>query len=268
MEIPSLPECNNVLIVAPVSSGKSWLMQRWINSMERSLMIDVTAESTEPSFTHVWANPKQLYQLLRQNPFYYRIAYHPSSRAFFQDFDWCVKLLWLSETPDKKPLPRWLLVDEIHEVCSSSSITESMDLIIRYARHVLIGFIGATQKFSDTNALMRDNARMMVFFQNTDGIECDAIRKKFGKEVELQVRNLRPLILDEVTKQPIQEPQCLVWLRGQGVKVYDLGDKLKSSVATPQQEEKTEWREKNSQEPQSEEVVLSLEQTSGTKESQ
>ena len=260
MNLPLLPNCHNVLIVAPVSSGKSWLMQKWINSVERSVTIDITAEAMDESFTHIWHSPRMLGERLIENPHYYRIAYHPSGRMFYEDFRWCVDLIW------QCPHPRWLFVDEIHEVCSVGKITEEMDRVIRYARHIQLGFCGATQKFSDTPTLLRDNTRMFVIFHNTDEIELKAIRGKWGKQGEEMVRNLRPLIYEEDTGIVHQEPQCMVWTRTGGLKVYDLGDKVKDSepIVETQIEEK-KWEE-SSAVPPSREAAPSLEQPSGTKE--
>lgn len=264
MRIPTLPNCHNVLIVSPVSSGKSWLMQKWINSVERSVTIDVTAETMDDSFTHIWHSPKQLGERLLENPYYYRLAYHPSSRKFFDDFKWCVDLIWQCQ------FPRWLFVDEIHEVCSTGNITEEMDRVIRYARHIKLGFCGATQKFSDVPTLLRDNTRMFVIFHNTDEIELKSIRGKFGKIGEETVRNLRPLIYEEDTGIVHQEPQCLVWTRSRGLEVYDLGDKIKDSSDVDTQNKLQEPQEclENSQVQPKEEAVQSLEPLSGIKENQ
>lgn len=262
MRIPTLPDCHNVLIIAPVSSGKSHLMQRWINGVERSITVDVTAEAMDDSFTHVWASPKQLADRLLENPHYYRIAYHPYGRKFLEDFRWVVDLAWLS------PYPRWLFCDEIHEVCSVGNITEEMDRVIRYARHIGLGFCGATQKFSDVPTLMRDNTRMFVIFHNTDEIELKAIRGKWGKQGEEIVRNLRPLVYDEVSKEVHQTPQCMVWTRTGGLQIYDLGDKIKSSESNVNtQVEEKQWQE-SSLAPLKEEVQPSLEPHSGKKENQ
>lgn len=263
MEIPQLPECNLVLVFAPVSSGKTHLLRLWTDSMERSLTIDTTAECMDTSYTHVWGSPKHLFNLLMDNPFYYRIAYHPSARNFETDFNYCVEGMWLTGTINPEsgkttPLSRWMIVDEVHEVCSNHSIMEKMELVIRYARHNLLGFIGTTQRISDVNRLMTSNARMVVLFHTTEPIDCDAIRERYGKTVEQEVRNLRPLIYDEVNKVVEQEPQCLVWIRGRGTKVYSLGDKIKGENKPCEVLE----------EPPKAEAVLSLEQHSGKRENQ
>lgn len=261
MEIPELHECNLVLVFAPVSSGKTHLLRLWTNSLERSLTIDTTAECMDDSYTHIWGSPKSLYAHLMDNPFYYRIAYHPNARNFETDFNYCVEGIWLSGTINQEsqkitPLPRWLIVDEVHEVCSNHSILEKMELIIRYARHNLLGFIGTTQRISDVNRLMTSNARMVILFHTTEPIDCDAIRERYGKNVEQEVRNLRPLIYDEVNKVVEQEPQCLVWTRGRGTKIYSLGNKIKGEK---QQCEPLEVQQRAEAQP-------SLEHHSGNKE--
>lgn len=261
--IPPLPDCNNVLVVAPVSSGKSWLLKQWINSLQRSLFIDITAESLDGAYSHhVWHSPKHLGEILEENPFYYRIAYHPSSRNFLLDFQWAVDLMWTT-TGNGLSLSRWLIIDEIHEL----EMTEPMDRIVRYARHDLLGFIGATQKFSDVSTLTRDNTRMFVLFHNQDDIELKAIRGKFGKVGEEKVRNLRPLIYDEANKKVIQTPQCLVWNRGYGLSVYDLGES--TNVEQPiKPQENEECQDKPLKEVPSEVAVPSSEHHTGIPENQ
>lgn len=227
-QIPKLPECNNVLIFGPVSSGKTWLLDQWINSMERSVVIDTTAAFMDARFCHIWHSPRAYLLTLAQNPYSYRISYHPASRNFYEDFRWCVEGIWLSAkrtAETTSPLPRWLIVDEVHEVCGINNVTHEMDTVIRYARHNLLGFIGTTQRISDVDRSLTQSARVVVLFHTTEGVDLEAIRKRYGKEVEEAVRNLRPCIYDEVNKIVKQEPQCLVYMRGQGFTIYELGDK-------------------------------------------
>jgi hypothetical protein len=231
MEIPKLPDCNTVLVFGPVSSGKSHLMQLWITAIERSLTIDTTAECMDESFTHVWGNPKELLTKLAENPYFYRLAYHPSSRNFLTEFKWAVEGIWLSGKQENGKLvsmPRWLIVEEVHEVCNNSSITEEMELVIRYARHNLLGFIGTTHRFADIHRLMTSNCRMIILFHTLEPNDLEAIRHRLGKSVETQVRELRPLLHDDSTKITEQEPECLVWIRGKGTRIFALGDKIKT----------------------------------------
>jgi hypothetical protein len=218
-----------VLLFGPVSSGKTWLLSKWIESIPRSLTIDATAAFMDGRFSHMWHSPKDLLLTLEQNPYSYRISYHPSSRNFTEDCNWCAKGIWLSyafKEGAMVPLSRWLIVDEVHEVCGIDNISYEMETVIRYARHNLVGFIGATHRFADLDKRLTQSARVVVLFHTTEGIDLEAIRKRYGKAVEDAVRKLRPCIYDEVQKVVHQEPQCLVYMRGMGYNVYDLGDKI------------------------------------------
>lgn len=227
-EVPAIVDCTLVVVIGPVSSGKSWLVQQWLRGMERSVTVDTTAECVSSGdFYHVWYDPGELGKRLLENPFYYRIAYHPSD-DIIHDFNWCVALMWLAEKP------RWIIVDEVHEVATAFSLPRRAEMLFRYARHVELGVICSSQKFADVSKLMTDSARMVVLFYTNEPAELDSIRRRFGDEVLAQVKALRPCIYDDGSKIVHQEPQCLVWIRGRGTRVFSLGDKVMTGDLTPQ----------------------------------
>lgn len=269
MRVPELVDCTLVVVIGPVSSGKSWLIQQWLQKMERSITIDTTAECVSSGdFTHIWGSPQQLGERLEINPYYYRIAYHPSDDVM-QDFNWCVVLSWLSERP------RWLIIDEVHEVATVTSLPRRAEMLFRYARHVQLGVVASSQRLADVHKLMTDSARMVVLFHTTEPTELEAIRKRYGSEIELQIRNLRPCIYDDATKVCLQEPECLVWIRGRGVEVYALGDKIRSAELPPEPvettavkietEETIKWESNSLPEGQTEPEASSLALPSGKK---
>ena len=252
MEIPLLTDCTTVGVFAPVSSGKTWLLHKWVNAMERSCTLDTTAECMAEDYTHIWANPKQLAERLRDNPTYYRIAYHPGPNII-EDFNWLTVSMW------NVPNPRWLVIDEVHEVCSINSVPERMNMLLRYSRHVLLGVIGASQRIADVDKLFTANCRMVVLFNTVEARDHIAISDRWGKEVDEQVKALRPLIYDDATKTVHQEPECLVWVRGRGTKVFALGDKIKTT------QEKDTWVN-NGKEPPKTPDQPSLARPSGSPE--
>ena len=250
-ELPQLEECTIVQIFGPVASGKSWVQKQWFQRMERAIWIDATSECLDPEeCAHVWGNPQQLCQMLKENPYYYRIAYHPVDMQ--QSFNWCFNAIW------QLTGNRWLIVDEVHQVCGLHSVHPMLPTVLRLCRHNGVGFIGASQKISDVNTLLRSNARMTVLFYTEESTDLDAIYKRWGQHVTDAVCDLRPCIYDDATHICYQHPECLVIIRGIGYKVMSLGDRVQSAPTGEQQQ----WS-KISQPTQKKQESPSLAQNSG-----
>jgi hypothetical protein len=66
---------------------------------------------------------------------------------------------------------------------------------------------------------------MVVLFQTSEVRDIIAIQDRWGREIADAVSELKPCIYDDVTKEVKQTPECLVWVRGLGHKVYSLGNK-------------------------------------------
>jgi hypothetical protein len=240
MRLPEIPGCETVVVVGPVSSGKTFLARQWLKSApivsERSITIDTAAQFMEPEYFHSWGNPKLVAQRLAENPHYYRVVYHPVGNrmdgTFDEEFYWCVNSIWAVDNP------RFLIIEEVHEVCGINSIHPSMSMAMRYSRHRdRLGVIGTTQRLAEVNKTFTEAARMAVIFRTEEPVSLDAISRRFGIPLQ-SILDLRPLIQNDVTKTVEQTPQCLVWLRGQGHKVYDLGDKVKTNTG-----EDDKWQE-------------------------
>ena len=57
---PKIQGCIIVFVAGPVSSGKTFLIKRMVDSFERSLVLDAGADYLSEGYSHVWSNPKQL----------------------------------------------------------------------------------------------------------------------------------------------------------------------------------------------------------------
>lgn len=255
--IPRIPECIIIFISGPVASGKSWLIQQFVARMERSLINDITAEYSGDNFTHIWSNPKELAETLARNPYAFRIAYHPNAAYIEEEFHWMYSAIWQIKQP------RWFVIEECHEVCSANSIHPDMENILRYARHNLLGVIGSSQRIADVHKLLTSSARMVILFHTTEFRDLQAIRDRFGDAVQKAVTGLRPCIFNDATKEVEQHPQCLVYLKGSGFRVIDLGTKIKSETTG----ENEQWESLSLDQPESPDHQSS-EQDSGNKEQQ
>ena len=252
--IPKIPPCIIVFISGPVASGKSWLIQQLVNKMERVLINDVTAEYSGDNYTHIWSNPKELAEFLRDHPYAFRIAYHPNSAVMDEEFHWMFSAIWQLEQP------RWFVIEECHNVCDASSIHSDMENLLRYARHNLLGVIGSSQRIADVHKLLTSSARMVILFHTTEARDLQAIRDRFGDDAMRAVEQLRPCIYNDATKDVEQHPECLIYVRGRGFAVVELGTKTKSETGDNEQ-----WEELSQDQPPKQDQP-SLEQDTGQSE--
>lgn len=233
----TLPECVTVFISGPVASGKSHLMKRLVEGMERSLTFDLMAEYGGEGYEDIWANPQKLAERLKQNPHYFRIAYHPQNIEV--DFHWCFVAMW------QLALPRWMIIEECHEVCGSSMIQPEMKTMLRYSRHNLLGIIASSQRIAEVNKLLTSVARMIILFHTTEARDLDAIAERLGDDVADAVTNLRPCIYNDAERILEQAPECVVYLRGRGWKVVSLGDKIKQGTGEKQWDDVLQDQQQN-----------------------
>lgn len=246
-KIPTLPECITIFIAGPVASGKSFLIKRFVEKMPRSLILDAGADYLDPSYEHIWYNPQALAQRLEENPFYYRIAYHPDSDHFQEEFHWCFAGIWSVNQP------RYFVIEESHEVCANNAMHPDIKTILRYSRHNFLGVIASSQRIADVDKLLTGMARMVILFRTDEFRDIEATRQRWGPEAAQALTKLRPCIYNDATKECEQEPECLVYVRGRGFKVVSLGNKVK-----PVTGENELWQDTaEPQEPQSPEVLFS-----------
>jgi hypothetical protein len=237
-ELPRLPESKIVFISGPVSSGKTHLMRQWAMMKERVLIHDAAADYLTNDFEHIWSKPDSqavriLAERLKDNPHYFRIAYHINADTRQEDFFYQYACIWMVQKP------RWFFIEECHEV-AGIAMAPGMENLIRYARHNVLGVVAASQRVADVSPLLRSNARMVVLFHTTEFRDLIAIRERWGSEMEEAVKNLRPCIYNDDTKECEQHPECVVWLKGYGFRVVSLGSKIKHNK---EMESDEQWQE-------------------------
>lgn len=210
-----LPVCKITAVFGPVASGKTHLLSQWLKTQNRVVVLDQTGEFLDdPTLQHVFSNPKQLATMLRDSPYYFRIAYEPGM-DIEEDFSWVLKALWL--TPSEK----LLIVDEFHQLCPVNAANDEVKMMIRYARHDKLGFIGVSQRIADVHKLFTSCARMVVIFNTREARDIAAITERWGKDCADMVSNLRPLLHDDATGTTHQVPQCVVIELGKQPRIYD-----------------------------------------------
>lgn len=210
-----LPKCKITTVFGPVASGKTHLIKLWMQTENRVVCFDQTGELIDdPSYKHVYANPRQLAMMLKENPYYFRIAYEPG-QDLETDFSWILKALWVT------PTEKLLVCDECHELVANGQTNDQVKMMLRFARHDKLGFLGVSQRIADVHKLLTTFSRMVVLFSTREARDLDAIRDRWGNEVKDMVTNLRPLLHDDATNTTRQVPQCVVLELGQPPRVFD-----------------------------------------------
>lgn len=210
-----LPSCKIVTVIGPVASGKTHLLQQWLQKENRAVVFDATGEFIkDQSFTAVWSSPRELMDRMQQSPFYFRIAYVPG-RDVKEDFDWCVKIMWQFDAV------KLLAVDECHLVFPNNSIGDHVETTLRFARHAKLGLVAMSQRFADVHKLLISSSRMVIIFRTRAARDYEAVRAAYGSDVAERVANLRPLIHDDSTGITSQIPQCMVCSQDGECRVYD-----------------------------------------------
>ncbi len=211
-----LGQCEIAGVFGPVASGKTNLIEKgWLPSQTRYVRFDATGESlNDTTVEHIWKSPKQLYERIEKNPYYFRIAYHPGT-AIEEDFYWCCRVLWRFD------VYKVLVCDEFHEVCSVNETPRFVQTVMRYARHAHLAIIGASQRIADVHKLFTSSCRTVVIFYTQEARDLGAVRDRWGSECEKMVANCRPLLYDDRTKTVRQVPQCVVINKGSSPKLYD-----------------------------------------------
>jgi hypothetical protein len=210
-----LPSCKITGVFGPVSSGKTYLIEKWAEEQNRIVVFDATGEFIDkPRYTQIVANPRKLWQLLKNQPYFFRVCYAPG-RELETDFAWVLSALWHTQSD------KLLIVDEFHEICPVSYKSDDVNTMLRFARHDKLGFIGVSQRIADVHKLFTSSCRTVVLFWTQEARDLEAISDRWGRVVSEQVASLRPLIHDDVTGITTQIPQCVVIQKGREARIFD-----------------------------------------------
>jgi hypothetical protein len=208
--IPELTAGQVVFVAGPVASGKTYLLRQWALKADRVIFFDTAGDHVdETAFEHIWASPHALLERLEQakTESNYKICYHPQDVEI--GFDWTVSGTWQLDHP------RFLFIEEVHEVMSPWTQHPKMKMLNKYARkREALGVITCSQRLADVHKDLTSAARMCVLFQTYESKDLDAIAERWGSDVEMAVRELRPLQYDDSTHKVMQTPQAVVIRRG------------------------------------------------------
>ncbi len=222
-----LPDVKMTFICGPVASGKTYLIREWISRDNHHVIFDGTGEFLDDEREQIWASPRALYERIKSNPYCYRIVYQPGIHRE-EDFAWVLKAMWWIDQP------KLLVCDEFHEICPVSYKTDEVEMMLRFARHDKLGFVGASQRIADVNRLYTSACRMVVLFQTNEARDLEAIEERW--RCARMVQELRPLLHDEIGNVTKQIPQALIIEKGHRPYVYDF--QTGRAITTEDNEEK------------------------------
>jgi hypothetical protein len=222
--IPDLQDATVVSVFGPVASGKTFLLKRWAEQMERVVVFDPTMEWADmPGFESFpfWIperGPRAFAERMaeaeaKNEP--YRFVVLPS--VVEDAFTWTVNPVWQMSDP------RWLIIEEIHLLMSPMYVHESMDKLNRFARKRLLGVIGSSQRIADVHKDFTSASRMSVLFHTTEPRDLDTIADRYGEDARASVSGMRSLAYDDSAETVSQTPQALVYKRGAGTEIIDVG---------------------------------------------
>lgn len=215
--VPKLIESTMVSVVGPIASGKTFLVRLWVEGMPRVVVFDPTGELSDLPGEHFWGTPKAFADYLSKNQTAFRAVYHPTSNLE-EGFDTVASAIWQLDAP------RWLVIEEIHQLMSPFAYHEKMKMIMKYSRKRLLGVIGTTQRFADMHREFISASRLAVIFHpGNDAPSMERVEEMWGKETAAQLAQARPLIYDDVTEMVKQTPQALIVERGQQPRVEEIG---------------------------------------------
>lgn len=217
--IPDLIDGELTFLCGPVASGKTYLAQKWFETLPRAVVFDTSAEYDELPGEHFWQSPKKFAERMEraaEDGKDYHLIYHPGNDPEMA-FEWCVRSMW-------QPLePRVLIVEEIHEFMNPSYEHPHMRIVSKYARKRNLGFIGISQRIADTHRNFTSACRKTILFYTQEARDLDAIGERWGEIAAHQVSELRPLVHRDGTGATEQTPQALLIERGQQPVVIEVG---------------------------------------------
>lgn len=214
--IPELKDAELAAVIGPVASGKTYLLKRWLQGLPRVAVFDPTGEYDDVPAEHFWAVPRAFVTYLEKNPNQFRAIYHPGENLE-EGFEWVASAMWqLSE-------PRFLFIEEVHELISPWNRHPKMKLIMKYSRKRLLGVVGSSQRLADLHKDFTSASRLSVIFHTIEPRDLDAIRERWGAEAEQTVSEMRPLAYDDVTQTTSTTPEALVIVRGQPPQKMEIG---------------------------------------------
>jgi hypothetical protein len=218
-----------VCVIGPKGSGKSFETNQRIQLMERVVIFDMIKDETYAETVLPEDGPMDENNcIIEGEPRVFATAIHPSKESFkviYRPVLIEMKDNGIVECPEFGKVTElvhlrgdcWYVVDEAHLLANSHNCPKELMLANYIGRHNELSMLFVAQSFTGIHPNIRRNADTFIFWRIIEPADLEAIRKRCGKDVEEQVRNLRVIERDPVTKEFVSPGQFLVWDKLNGV---------------------------------------------------
>lgn len=216
-----------IIVIGPSGAGKTATVSKLINEYHRVAVFDIVKDeqyTTRKDVIVVEGRPLQFAQATnavtggnRETPF--KVVYHPVKVKVMDN-----NAAGLVEAPEFEPIVKVchergdmvLVIDEAHLLTNSYNCPPELMMVNLVGRHKGVSLVLVTQSFTGIHPAIRKNADEFYFWKMIEPSEIDGIKDRCGKDVAEQVRNLRPVEVDEDLKFK-RAGQRLHWSKFKGV---------------------------------------------------
>jgi DNA helicase HerA-like ATPase len=217
--------------IGPKGSGKTHDVCESIREMDRVVVFDMVHEEayadiiredntkrdpSEPETSVIiTGNPKALVSAVRKDKF--RVIYRPvdiqpqkGGIVLVPEFGPVCSVVYTRGNC-------WFVIDEAHILTDANNCPKELMISNYLGRHRDMSMFFISQSFTGIHPKIRRNADEFRFWRIIEPSDLEAIRKRCGKDVEEQVRELRVLQRDRKTRKLIRPGQMLRWDKLVGV---------------------------------------------------
>jgi len=215
-----------ILVIAPKGAGKTRTVSQLVDKLDRVAVFDMVKDeqytSNKKEMVVIEGRPRDFGNAIGvsnepDNTKRFYVVYHPK-RIEPQDNG----LLNSEELGIiVKACHEWrghmyLVIDEAHLFCNSYNCPKDLMMATLIGRHKEFSMILVAQSFTGIHPAIRRNADEIYFWKIIEPAELDGVKERCGKEVMLQVSELRAVEVDENDK--FKAPgQRLHWTKFGGV---------------------------------------------------
>jgi hypothetical protein len=231
-----------VCVIGPKGSGKTFTVCEGMRQMDRVVVFDMVHETAyadvvlsehEKKNAIIIGQPKAFADAISKDKDEFKVIYRPVNLEVIKN--------GLVETDEFGPITKlvflrgdcWFIVDEAHLLCNSHNCPKELMIANLLGRHRRMSLLLVAQSFTGIHPAIRKNADEFLFWRIIEPSDLEGIRERCGRDVEEQVRNLRPLERNVKTDKLIRPGQMLRWDKLNGIVEVTNQEKTKTVEPEP-----------------------------------